>query len=166
MREVEKSRYRRQSREAASHRGRGGSDLARRRMAANAAHGDVAYSEDRYGEALIAFESARDRDPNDPSNWSKIADCHMAMGDLNGCESVIDLRVCRVILQSMPARSRIWLIFTLNRGELSRATLLNEIALSDPSTTIHSITAFIGLSSSANATYEAGVQGLGEDARD
>jgi len=45
--------------------------------------GEALYFDDRIREALVAFERARDRDPNDAHNWSMIADCHLAMGDQN-----------------------------------------------------------------------------------
>jgi hypothetical protein len=41
--------------------------------------GQALYFDDRAGEALVAFERARDRDPNDAYNWSMIADCHLEM---------------------------------------------------------------------------------------
>ncbi|MEO7108820.1 MAG: tetratricopeptide repeat protein [Polyangiaceae bacterium] len=93
-----------------------------------ALHGDVAYSEDRYGEALIAFEEARDRDANDPSNWSKIADCQMAMGDLNGAKASLISCLSRDPSHSRATENLAYIYAEQN--ELTRATLLNDIALS------------------------------------
>ncbi len=45
--------------------------------------GEALYFDDRIREALVAFERARDRDPNDAHNWSMIADCHLSMGNQN-----------------------------------------------------------------------------------
>lgn len=91
-------------------------------------HGDVAYSENRYGEALMAFEEARDRDSNDPSNWSKIADCQMAMGDLNAAKAALISCLSR---DPGHARATENLAFIYaEQNDLTHATLLNDIGLS------------------------------------
>jgi len=91
--------------------------------------GDVAYSEDRYGEALTAFENARDRDPNDPSNWSKMADCQMGMGDYAGAKASLIACLAR---DSSHARATENLAYIYaDAGDFSHASVLNEIALSN-----------------------------------
>ncbi len=91
-------------------------------------HGDVAYSEDRYGEAITAFEKARDRDPNDPSNWSKIADCQMSMGDLNGAKASLISCLSRDASNARAIENLAYI--HAEQGELSRAALLNDIGMS------------------------------------
>jgi tetratricopeptide (TPR) repeat protein len=91
-------------------------------------HGDVAYSENRYGEALAAFETARDRDPNDPANWSKIADCQLAMGDLNAAKAALISCLSRDPGHSRAIENLAFIYAELN--DLTHATLLNDIGLS------------------------------------
>lgn len=45
--------------------------------------GQALFQDNRTREALVAFERARDRDPNDPYNWSMIADCQLRLKNEN-----------------------------------------------------------------------------------
>ena len=89
--------------------------------------GDVAYSENRFGEALSAFEKARDRDPNDPSNWSKIADCHLAMGDLAAAKSSLISCLARDPSHIRGAENLAYVY--AEQGDFARATMWNDIGL-------------------------------------
>lgn len=89
--------------------------------------GDVAYSEDRYGEALAAFERARDRDPDDPSNWSKIADCQLALGNTDAAKSA--LVSCLARDPAHPRGTENLSYIYAEQEEFGRAAMLNEVAL-------------------------------------
>ncbi|HEX7664133.1 MAG TPA: tetratricopeptide repeat protein, partial [Polyangiaceae bacterium] len=89
--------------------------------------GDVAYEEDRYGEALSAFERARDRDPDDPSNWSKIADCQLALGNIDAAKSA--LLSCLARDPAHPRGTENLSYIYADQGEFGRASMLNEVAL-------------------------------------
>lgn len=91
--------------------------------------GDVAYSENRYGEALSAFERARDRDPNDPANWSKIADCQLAMGNYDAAKSALISCLARDP-SHLRATENLAFIYA-EQNELARATMLNDVGLTE-----------------------------------
>ncbi|MEO8877966.1 MAG: tetratricopeptide repeat protein, partial [Polyangiaceae bacterium] len=91
--------------------------------------GDVAYSENRYGEALTAFEKARDRDPNDPSNWSKIADCLLGMDDFIGAKAA--LISCLARDPSNQRATENLAFIHADSGDFSPASVLNDIGLSN-----------------------------------
>lgn len=46
--------------------------------------------EGRTGEALAAFERARDRDPDDANNWCAIGDCKLDLGDRAGAREAFE----------------------------------------------------------------------------
>jgi len=88
--------------------------------------GEVAYFEDRYGEALQAYERARDRDPADPRNWSKIADCLLAMGNVEASKRSLLSTLARYPSQ-LRATENLAHVHS-SEGEQTRALMLNEIA--------------------------------------
>lgn len=93
--------------------------------------GDVAYSENRFGEALSLFEKARDRDPNDPSNWSKIADCQLALGDLPAAKSSLISCLARDPSHIRGAENLAHI--HAEQGDFARGAMWNDIGLSQRS---------------------------------
>ncbi len=88
--------------------------------------GDVAYSEDRIDEALPAFLRARDRDPADTSNWSRIADCHLSRGDLDAAKDALLETLARDPAHVRAGENLAYVC--AEQGELERARMLSEVA--------------------------------------
>jgi tetratricopeptide (TPR) repeat protein len=89
--------------------------------------GEVLYFENRNHDALAAFERARDRDPDDASNWSWIADCLLSLGRSD--DALGALRSC---LDRDPGHTRgnenlAYLMY--KRDRLLLALALNGVAL-------------------------------------
>ncbi len=88
--------------------------------------GDVAYSEDRVEEALPAFLRARDRDPADTANWSRIADCHLSSGDLDAAKDAL-LEALGRDPSLVRAGENLAYVYS-KQNELALAKMLNEVA--------------------------------------
>ncbi len=88
--------------------------------------GEALYFDDRTGEALVAFERARDRDPQDPYNWSMIADCHLVTGNP---EQAYDALVEALGCDPAHVRGNENLAdLAMQRGQTTLAWALNDVA--------------------------------------
>jgi predicted Zn-dependent protease len=88
--------------------------------------GEVLYLEGRYKEALSAYERARDRDPQDASNWSMIADCHIAMRRNDDAYSALEQALRRNPAHRRANENQAHMAWM--RGEDRFAWTLNECA--------------------------------------
>jgi tetratricopeptide (TPR) repeat protein len=89
--------------------------------------GRVRDSEGRYGEALAAFERARDRDPGDANNWCSIGDCHVAMGNHRAAREAFE-NALRRDWSHVRSNENLADIAT-DDGDASLAAILNDVAL-------------------------------------
>ena len=88
--------------------------------------GRALFFDDRIGEALVAFERARDRDPGDPYNWSMIADCHLEMGNQDGAYDALIQALARDPSSVRPNENLADL--ARRRGRMVMAWALNDAA--------------------------------------
>lgn len=89
--------------------------------------GRVRDAEGKYGEALAAFERARDRDPGDANNWCSIGDCHLALGNYRAAREAFEnaLRRDWSHVRSNENLSEL----ASDDGDASLAAILNDVAL-------------------------------------
>ena len=88
--------------------------------------GEALYFNDRAGEALVAFERARDRDPQDPYNWSMIADCNLVIGNN---DAAYDALVEALGFDPGYIRANENIAdLALQRGEMTLAWAINDVA--------------------------------------
>jgi len=89
--------------------------------------GRVRDAEGRYGDALAAFERARDRDPGDANNWCSIGDCHQALGNRKAAREAFEnaLRRDPAHVRSNENLSDL----ATDDGDASLAAVLNDCAL-------------------------------------
>ncbi|MBK8715050.1 MAG: tetratricopeptide repeat protein [Deltaproteobacteria bacterium] len=80
----------------------------------------------RTGEALAAFERARDRDPDDPSNWCAIGDCKLALGDRAGAREAFEQALRRDPAHTRSNENLADMAF--DAGDNSLAAVLNDCA--------------------------------------
>ncbi|HWB79582.1 MAG TPA: tetratricopeptide repeat protein, partial [Nannocystaceae bacterium] len=89
--------------------------------------GRVRDAEGKYGDALAAFERARDRDPGDASNWCAIGDCHLALGNYRAAREAFENALRR---DWSHVRSNENLAeLASDDGDASLAAILNDVAL-------------------------------------
>ncbi|HTM20004.1 MAG TPA: tetratricopeptide repeat protein [Kofleriaceae bacterium] len=88
--------------------------------------GQALYFDNRAGEALVAFERARDRDPNDAYNWSMIADCHLESGDNDAAYDALVEALARD--PSFPRANENLADLAMKRGNMTLAWQLNDAA--------------------------------------
>jgi tetratricopeptide (TPR) repeat protein len=81
----------------------------------------------RTGDALAAFERARDRDPDDANNWCSIGDCKLALGDRKGAREAFENALRRDPAHTRSNENLADMAF--DDGDTSLASLLNECAL-------------------------------------
>ncbi len=88
--------------------------------------GEALATEGRYPEALASFQRARERDKVDPRTWASIAMCEMALGKEDDAYGTLKeaLRLDR----SHPGANGRLASLALDRGEVERAEVLNEVA--------------------------------------
>ncbi len=89
--------------------------------------GRVRDSQDRLEEALAAFERARDRDPDDPSNWCWIADCRIRMNDRQAARKALEEALRRDPSHTRSNENLADVAFGF--GDQSLAKILNDCAL-------------------------------------
>jgi len=88
--------------------------------------GEALFNEGRWNEALASFQRARERDKNDPRTWASIGACEMALG--RDDDAYATLKEALRIDPSNPGANGRLASLALDRGEVERAELLNEVA--------------------------------------
>ncbi len=88
--------------------------------------GDALSGEGRYPEALASYQRARERDKVDPRTWASIAMCEMALGKDDDAFGTLK-EALRLDPSHAGANGRLASL-TLDRGEVDRAEVLNEVA--------------------------------------
>ncbi len=88
--------------------------------------GYVLYTEDRYDEALAAYEKAAQRDPGDGNNFGMIGDCWIGLGRRDSAQRPLEDALLRLPWHDR-ANENLADIFE-SEGELARALVLNECA--------------------------------------
>ena len=88
--------------------------------------GEALAGEGRYNEALASFQRARERDKVDPRTWASIAMCEMALG--RDDDAYGTLKEALRLDPSHPGANGRLASLTLDRGEVDRAEVLNEVA--------------------------------------
>ncbi|HEY1959232.1 MAG TPA: tetratricopeptide repeat protein [Polyangiaceae bacterium] len=88
--------------------------------------GEALAGEGRYGEALTSFQRARERDKLDPRTWASIAMCEMALGKDD--DAYATLKEALRLDPSHPGANGRLASLALDRGEIDRAEVLNEVA--------------------------------------
>jgi tetratricopeptide (TPR) repeat protein len=88
--------------------------------------GEALANEGRFGEALTSFHRARERDKVDARTWASIGMCEMALGKDD--DAYVTLKeALRIDPSHAGANGRLALL-ALDRGEVDRAEVLNEVA--------------------------------------
>ncbi len=88
--------------------------------------GEALAMDGRHAEALAAFERARDRDPDDPRTWAQVGACQMALG--RNDEAFDSLQQALKRSPSHPTANARLAVLALDRGDVARATNLNDAA--------------------------------------
>jgi tetratricopeptide (TPR) repeat protein len=88
--------------------------------------GEALANEGRFGEALASFQRARERDKNDPRTWASIAMCEMALG--RDDDAYVTLKEALRLDPSHAGANGRLACLALDRGEVDRAEVLNEVA--------------------------------------
>ena len=88
--------------------------------------GEALASEGRYGEALASFQRAREHDRNDPRTWASIAMCEMALNKDE--DAYVTLKEALRLDPSHAGANGRLANLSLDRGEIERAEVLNEVA--------------------------------------
>ena len=88
--------------------------------------GYVLYTEDRYDEALAAYEKAAQRDPGDGNNFAMIGDCWIGMGRRDQARRPLEEALLRLPWHDR-ANENLADILEAD-GELPRAWILNQAA--------------------------------------
>ncbi len=88
--------------------------------------GEALANEGRWPEALASFQRARERDKVDPRTWASIGMCEMALG--RDDDAYATLKEALRIDPSHPGANGRLASLALDRGEVERAEVLNEVA--------------------------------------
>ncbi len=88
--------------------------------------GEALAAEGRFGEALASFQRSRERDKLDPRTWASIAMCEMALGKDEDAYATLK-EALRLDASHAGANGRLASL-ALDRGEVERAEVLNEVA--------------------------------------
>jgi tetratricopeptide (TPR) repeat protein len=89
--------------------------------------GRVYSIEERWGDALAAFERARDRDPDDANNWCSIGDTQLELGNKEEARKAFEEALKRDPAHVRANENRANASF--EAGDLSLAMILNQCAL-------------------------------------
>ncbi len=88
--------------------------------------GEALSNEGRWPEALASFQRARERDKVDARTWASIGMCEMALG--RDDDAYVTLKEALRIDPAHPGANGRLASLALDRGELDRAEVLNEVA--------------------------------------
>jgi tetratricopeptide (TPR) repeat protein len=88
--------------------------------------GDALSGEARWTEALASYQRSRERDKTDPRTWAAIAVCEMALG--RDEDAYGTLKEALRLDPSHPGANGRLAMLALDRGEVDRAEVLNEVA--------------------------------------
>ena len=88
--------------------------------------GDALAGEGRWNEAIASYQRSREREKTDPRTWAAIAMCEMALG--RDDDAYATLKEALRLDPSHPGANGRLASLSLDRGEVDRAEVLNEVA--------------------------------------